>query len=420
MKKTFNITVSVKEGASRSVLRGIIQYDTLNEVNIRLSDGSKAFNYDGYTNIIFKVLKADGTAYIDSEGENMIATSPVDGIVTINLSGQATTAVGLCQSVIEVYSGDGKMTTARFNYEVFEALDVDDAVESESQYPVFQNLMADISALEASIEEAEAKRVAVEAGRVTSEEQRVVAEAQRVEAEKARSDEANGYVTQAELAKNSASVSAAVAESWARQAKSIAGGNFAPDGYGLGEEPPFVEDLNDAVVNGWYKAIGNTTKNYPALITGLGGAYGVLFVQTRGYYKYQELRYKNEVAVRYFDGTAWSEWEYVNPPMALGVEYRTTERRAGKPLYVKWVSLGTLATGMKSIEHGIADIQYVWAYQGLRGNMAMPMTYNNSLSDDWTCYITNVNHTVVSVYSGASASGASAGCILWYTKTSDT
>lgn len=128
------------------MLRGIVQFDTLNEVNIRLSDGSKAFNYDGYTNIIFKVLKADGTAYIDSEGENVIATSPVDGIITVNLAGQSTTAAGLCQSVLEIYSGDGKMTTARFNYEVFENLDLDeDAIVSEPEYPVLQKLVYDLS-----------------------------------------------------------------------------------------------------------------------------------------------------------------------------------------------------------------------------------------------------------------------------------
>ena len=40
MKKIFSTTVSVKEGGSRNILRGIIQYDTLNEVHIRLSDGS--------------------------------------------------------------------------------------------------------------------------------------------------------------------------------------------------------------------------------------------------------------------------------------------------------------------------------------------------------------------------------------------
>ena len=165
MTKVFNTTASVKEGANRTILRGIVQYDTLNMVNIRLSDGSKAFNYDGYTNIIFRVLKADGTAYIDSEGENVIATAPEAGIVTVILKGQATAAAGLCQCVIEIYSGIEKMTSARLNYEVFSSLDTHEAAESESQYPVFQRLLSDLSALESAIETAEAIRMAAETTR---------------------------------------------------------------------------------------------------------------------------------------------------------------------------------------------------------------------------------------------------------------
>ena len=38
----------------------------------------------------------------------------------------------------------------------------------------------------------------------------------------------------------------------------------------------------------------------------------------------------------------WSELEWVNPPMELGVEYRTTERWGGKPVYTKAVFIPTL------------------------------------------------------------------------------
>ena len=34
--------------------------------------------------------------------------------------------------------------------------------------------------------------------------------------------------------------------------------------------------------------------------------------------------------------------EWLNPPMQLGVEYRTTERYHGKPVYAKLISLGLL------------------------------------------------------------------------------
>lgn len=44
-------------------------------------------------------------------------------------------------------------------------------------------------------------------------------------------------------------------------------------------------------------------------------------------------------------GYAWSEWEYVNPQMVQNVEYRTTQRWNGKPLYKKLVYLGSASNG---------------------------------------------------------------------------
>ena len=162
MRKIFHTIVSVKDGTSRNVLRGIVQYDTLNEVNIRLFDGSRAFDYTGYTNIVFRVLKPDGTAYIDSEGENLIATAPSSGIVTVILKGQATAAAGVCQGVIEIYAGSERMTSARLNYEVFSSLATPETTASESQYPVFQRLLSSLSELETTIELAESIRRAAE------------------------------------------------------------------------------------------------------------------------------------------------------------------------------------------------------------------------------------------------------------------
>ena len=41
-------------------------------------------------------------------------------------------------------------------------------------------------------------------------------------------------------------------------------------------------------------------------------------------------------------GSTAYDWEWVNPPMDAGVEYRTTERYNGKIVYVKLVNFGTL------------------------------------------------------------------------------
>ena len=38
----------------------------------------------------------------------------------------------------------------------------------------------------------------------------------------------------------------------------------------------------------------------------------------------------------------WGQWEWNNPPMSLGTEYRTTERYNGTPIYTKLVDFGSL------------------------------------------------------------------------------
>jgi hypothetical protein len=42
---------------------------------------------------------------------------------------------------------------------------------------------------------------------------------------------------------------------------------------------------------------------------------------------------------------SWQPWEYVNPPMVPGVEYRTTERRNGKVVYTMAINGGALTNG---------------------------------------------------------------------------
>lgn len=48
-------------------------------------------------------------------------------------------------------------------------------------------------------------------------------------------------------------------------------------------------------------------------------------------------------------GDGWDSWEWVNPPMVPGVEYRTTERYNGKPVYVKYTGdMGGLSASLYS------------------------------------------------------------------------
>ena len=328
MKKSFNTTVSVKDGTSRSVLKGIVQHDTLNEVNIRLTDGTRPFDYTGYTNIILKVRKADGTSYVDSEGNSVIATNPSGGLITVLLKGQATAAVGLCQCVIEIYADGEKMTTARLNYEVSDALGTGEDAASESQYPAFQKLLSDLSKIEAD------------------------------------ATAAGGYATRAEIAANKA-------ELWAQTTRNIVDGDFAtrteleavkagaaPAGFGLGTKVAIAPlnsdgyaDANLITQTGIYSAIAN--------LNGVGWCYVLHMAYTSPAAARQDAWSVNDHEkhmVRNKNGDSWSDWEWVNPPMMLGVEYRTTERFMGKPVYSKLVDFGELPNATtKTVDAGFGS-----------------------------------------------------------------
>ena len=133
----------------------------------------------------------------------------------------------------------------------------------------------------------------------------------------------------------------------------------APAGYGLGETTlDALENLNEAVAAGWYSFNMNTAN---APYTGYGVVeviprYGGdtclqrthdLITTNSGFYNY------GVSAERVYRDSAWQPWEYINPPMVLGVEYRTTERFAGLPVYKKYISGGWLGKGAQTIEHGI-------------------------------------------------------------------
>lgn len=119
----------------------------------------------------------------------------------------------------------------------------------------------------------------------------------------------------------------------------------APAGYGLGVMATTlatVLDANDAINTGWYKT-GTSTANAMQ-------ASGILRVEARetGYIKQTEIQATTGIErTRTCIGGAWGEWEWVNPPMDIGVEYRTTERWNGKTVYTRIVDCGYLPASSK-------------------------------------------------------------------------
>ena len=124
--------------------------------------------------------------------------------------------------------------------------------------------------------------------------------------------------------------------------RDITSANKAPGGYGLGEvwnQAP-ENDANQIPGTGWFIA----SKNVPA------GGWWIIQEITDG----TVVRYQYAFNKEYNSGLPgtlvclrskqqnkdWFPWEWINPPMKLNTEYRTTERYTGRSVYKKLVALG--------------------------------------------------------------------------------
>ncbi len=116
----------------------------------------------------------------------------------------------------------------------------------------------------------------------------------------------------------------------------------APAGYGLGEA--FVREINfseidNTKVNGLYRFTTSTTLN------GVDINYCRMRVEN---YDHNWLRQTvithngNTELIRDCTDGVWGSWECPNPPMKLGVEYRTTSRWCEKPVYTQLINVGDL------------------------------------------------------------------------------
>lgn len=146
----------------------------------------------------------------------------------------------------------------------------------------------------------------------------------------------------------------------AQQAQARGNIAAAPNGYGYGDNahgffanPDSDGSVATAFFDGLLAKMGNGVTirgsfvDYPYIVdTANGGEYELLRGSASsaiatitifggggaGPYRLTWTKYNN----------AWRAPEWTNPPLALGVEYRTTERYLGKPVYVKAVNFGAL------------------------------------------------------------------------------
>ena len=126
----------------------------------------------------------------------------------------------------------------------------------------------------------------------------------------------------------------------------------APAGYGLGEKAKSIDSWDDALVNGWYMAPAPSG-------VGSGNIWGRVDCLSATYLVQTVYADNNKNSARRFRiGSVFSEWEWVNPPMILGKEYRTTERHNGKPVYKMAIPWPTAFPHTATNQVEVASLKY--------------------------------------------------------------
>lgn len=124
----------------------------------------------------------------------------------------------------------------------------------------------------------------------------------------------------------------------------------APTGFGLNNEFTTISSadlLDNYVTCGWVRYINSTTAVTSDICQALiridsfsNSTSGPCVIQTL-YPFYGTFSTGCAMQRICYLGT-WNDWEWVNPPMKPDVEYRTTERWNGKPVYQRMVDLGAM------------------------------------------------------------------------------
>lgn len=198
--------------------------------------------------------------------------------------------------------------------------------------------------------------------------------------------------------------------------------NNDPRRWGLGAYAKNTSDLDGITDTGWYAG--------SPLVDGditLGGSI-IQHFQYENSKNATQIAYTNGanswngniILIREKKNNVWNPWEWNNPPMRLSVEYRTTERWNGKPVYKVALETGTLyipgntaVTGTWNANCTIIQVDaYILAADGSTTNLPSSETASDMRA---RCWVKPDGGFYVKTYSGL-ASGATAHAVISYVK----
>lgn len=198
----------------------------------------------------------------------------------------------------------------------------------------------------------------------------------------------------------------------------------APAGYGLGYSQTFsAGNIDDLCAPGWYHASKKMT------IGGVETSYWYVHVSSYGdgsVHCTQEIYplatgYDGCKLVHIKKNGTWGEYEWEIPPMVPGVEYRTTERCNGKPVYRKLVTytqtdaIGTagVVTGF-NVPHGISSLDAVIRIFSRNNDNLLPYF---TASGEWTAIVYKTSTSIALRTTGTWPGGRTWHFDLAYTKS---
>ena len=189
----------------------------------------------------------------------------------------------------------------------------------------------------------------------------------------------------------------------------------APAGFGLGGNGELIDidslsDIDALTNNGWYAIRASSA------ITVAGHSFETclleisMLTENHGWHI---LRFpgKTQSLIRYKNNGVFGDWEWDNPPMNPGVEYRTTERWNGQPLYTKLVECGNLPNKESAVfAHGSSAHEMVRCFGKMSSGGTIPYRWNDS-------YI-SVSADLTNIHLCTNVDFSSQTCMvqIWYTK----
>lgn len=207
-------------------------------------------------------------------------------------------------------------------------------------------------------------------------------------------------------------------------------------GFGYGGTMPVIaiptnDDTDgtkfDEKLNAFLNDMGNSSvkqiifEDYPYLSS--GRFVGTLYKNNANFAVLYGAGYgaNDNIVVKKLISGVWKPFEWVNPPMQLGKEYRTTERYQGKPVYRKMIqytqSSASPETGSISIPHGISNFDGMVSISAKAG--IYPLPYVGSSGGVTGVGAPNATSVGINTYKTSWSTAYAFTLDMRYTKTTD-